>query len=225
VRNPITGAFVAFRAMGTAGEFLEIQKKAQARLQGSYPNLELTTAYAEFLAMVEQQYQAQMAQELVRIGADAPDISLPSPSGRKYKLSDLKGKVVLLDFWASWCGPCRRENPNVVSVYNKYKDKGFTIFSVSLDGVDESIRQRLASPQELQNVLNTTRQQWTQAIKDDNLSWEYHVSDLRRWDSAAADMYGVRGIPRAFMINREGKIVATEVRGAAMIEQELLKHL
>ena len=225
VSNPITGAFVAFQAMGTAGEFLDVQKKAQARLQQAHPTLELTTAYAEFIGMVEQQYQARMAQEVIKIGADAPDITLPSPTGKKYSLSDLKGKVVLLDFWASWCGPCRRENPNVVSVYNKYKDKGFTIFSVSLDGVDDGIRQRLGSPQEVQNVIANTRQQWAQAIKDDNLSWEYHVSDLKRWDSAAAGMYGVRGIPRAFMINREGKIVSIEVRGAAMIEQELLKHL
>lgn len=225
VSNPITGAFVAFRSMGTAGEYLDIQKKAQARLQQAHPNLELTSAYAEFLSMVEQQYQERMAQEVVKIGAEAPDITLPSPSGKKYSLSDLKGKVVLLDFWASWCGPCRRENPNVVSVYNKYKDKGFTIFSVSLDGVDDGIRQRLGSQQEIQNVLSNTRQQWIKAIQDDNLSWEYHVSDLKRWDSAAASLYGVRGIPRAFMINREGKIVSIEVRGAAMIEQELLKHL
>ena len=225
VSNPITGAFVAFRAMGTAGEFLAIQKKAQARLQQNHPTLELTSSYAEFLSMVEQQYQERMAQEVIQIGADAPDISLPGPNGKKYSLSDLKGKVVLLDFWASWCGPCRRENPNVVSVYNKYKDKGFTIFSVSLDGVDEGIRQRLGSQQEIQNVVSNTRQQWIKAIQDDNLTWEYHVSDLKRWDSAPATVYGVRGIPRAFMINREGKIVATEVRGAAMIEQELLKHL
>lgn len=225
VSNPLVAAFIAYRSLGTAGEYLDTQKKALARLSETHPNMDLTISYGEFLFMVEKQYKEALAQELIQLGVDAPDIKLPGPNGKQYALSDLKGKVVLLDFWASWCGPCRGENPNVVAVYNKYKDKGFTIFSVSLDGVDESIRQRVGSPQELQSMLEGTRKNWIDAIQADNLSWEYHVSDLKRWDSSASALYGVRSIPRAFMIDRQGKIVSTSVRGAQMIEAELLKHL
>ncbi len=225
VGNPLVAAFVAYRSMGTAGEFLATQKKAKARLDQTHPTLEITQTYGEFLAMVEQQYQEMRSQELIQVGNMAPDINLPGPNGKSYSLSGLKGKVVLVDFWASWCGPCRRENPNVVSVYNKYKDKGFTIFSVSLDGVDDGIRQRVSSPQEIQNMVQSTKQNWIAAIQTDKLTWEHHVSDLKRWDSAAAALYGVRSIPRAFMVDREGKIVNTNIRGAEMLEQELLKYL
>lgn len=117
----------------------------------------------------------------------------------KMKLSDLKGKVVLLDFWASWCGPCRKENPNVVNLYGKYKDAGFTVMSVSLD------RDKAA---------------WLAAIEKDKLSWPNHVSDLGHWSSKVPQMYQVKGIPFTVLIDQQGNIVKTNLRGEAL-DQEL----
>lgn len=223
-QSPLLGAYVAYRTLGANGAYLGMQRKALDRLAESEPNSNNLSAYNAFVEAAEKQFREQMARERVQIGGQAPEIALPSPNGKIYRLSDLKGKVVLLDFWASWCGPCRGENPNVVQVYNKYKDRGFTIFSVSLDGLNDNDRSR-ATPEQAQQLLERGRQNWIKAISDDQLSWPYHVSDLRQWSAQPAQTYGVRGIPRAFMINREGKIVATEVRGAANIEAELLKHL
>ena len=126
------------------------------------------------------------------VGDVAPDITLTSPSGETMSLSSLRGKVVLLDFWASWCGPCRRENPNVVKVYDDYKEEGFTVFSVSLD---------------------KDKGRWTQAIAKDNLTWGNHVSDLRGWSSSAAALYAVRSIPSTFLIDQNGVIVNKNLRG------------
>jgi thiol-disulfide isomerase/thioredoxin len=128
-------------------------------------------------------------------GELAPDIKLSNPSGKEISLSSLKGKIVLIDFWASWCGPCRRENPNVVKAYEKYKGKGFTIFSVSLD--EDKIK-------------------WTQAIQKDQLAWDTHVSDLKGWQSSAARLYSVKGIPATFLVGKDGKIVATNLRGESL---------
>ncbi|MCY7359273.1 MAG: AhpC/TSA family protein [Rudanella sp.] len=132
------------------------------------------------------------------MGGIAPDIALNDTTGAAVPLSSLRGKYVLIDFWASWCGPCRMENPNVVRMYNKYKEKGFTIYSVSLD---------------------QSRDSWVRAIRNDNLTWT-HVSDLRYWQSAAAQQYGVTGIPKTFLIDKEGKIIAKDLRGPAL-EQKL----
>lgn len=131
----------------------------------------------------------------VVMGAVAPPIALPTPAGQSLPLSSLKGKYVLLDFWASWCGPCRAENPNVVEAYNKYKDKGFTIYSVSLDD---------------------NKDKWQQAIQADGLSWPNHVSDLKRWESTAARDYGVEAIPTNFLLDKDGKIIARDLRGPAL---------
>lgn len=129
------------------------------------------------------------------IGAIAPELAFKDPEGKVRKLSDLRGKVVLLDFWASWCGPCRRESPNVRNVYAKYHDKGFEVFSVSLDRDAAS---------------------WKKAIQDDQLVWPNHVSDLKHWQSEAAAIYGVRSIPSMFLLDRDGRIVAKDLRGAAL---------
>lgn len=134
----------------------------------------------------------------VMVGSEAPEIALNDTTGKPVPLSSLRGKYVLIDFWASWCGPCRQENPNVVRMYNKYKDKGFAIYSVSLD---------------------QAKANWTKAIRNDNLTWT-HVSDLKYWQSAAAQQYGVQAIPQTFLIDRQGKIIAKNLRGDAL-EQKL----
>ena len=126
----------------------------------------------------------------INIGQVAPDIALADTNGNIIKLSSLRGKYVLIDFWASWCGPCRRENPNLVNVYNKYKDKGFEIYAVSLD---------------------RSRDGWINAIHKDNLTW-FHVSDLKYWESEAAALYGVKGIPFTVLLDPEGKIMNKGIR-------------
>ena len=136
------------------------------------------------------------------IGAMAPDLAFENPDGKIMKLSDLRGKVVLLDFWAAWCRPCRMENPNVVKAYNKFHDKGFEVYSVSLDRDKAS---------------------WVKAIKDDGLIWPNHVSDLGYWQSKAAKIYGVNSIPATFLIGRDGRIIAKNLRGAAL--ENALKEL
>ncbi len=225
VSNPTLGAFVAFRALGNAPQFIDLQKKAQAKLAAAEPNSEFAAEYGKFISSLETQMMAQQSDELIQIGQPAPDIKLASPSGKEYSLSELKGKVVLLDFWASWCGPCRRENPNVVEVYKKYNKKGFEVFSVSLDGVDSQTAMRLGSQAEVNSMMQNAKQRWIDAIAQDGLLWKYHVSDLRKWEAAPAALYGVHSIPRTFLIDREGKIVSTNLRGAAAIEAELQKHL
>lgn len=129
------------------------------------------------------------------IGAIAPDLAFPDPDGNIRKLSDLRGKVVLLDFWASWCRPCRGENPHVVAMYQKYHDKGFEVFSVSLDRDKES---------------------WKRAIAADGLVWPNHVSDLKYWSSDAARTYGVSSIPSTFLLDQNGRIIAKNLRGEAL---------
>jgi peroxiredoxin len=131
---------------------------------------------------------------VTEIGSTAPDFTLNTPEGTPFTMSSLKGKIVLLDFWASWCQPCRRENPNVVSVYNQYKDKGFEILGVSLDKDKAS---------------------WLKAIADDKLTWR-HVSDLKYWQSDVAVKYGVQSIPFTLLLDKEGKIIAKNLRGDAL---------
>jgi len=158
-------------------------------------------------AIIQNLYKNYLAEKQAREAANpfargklVPDFEeLRTDGKKKMKLSDLKGQVVLLDFWASWCGPCRAENPNVVQNYQKYKDAGFTVMSVSLD---------------------SNKDKWLAAIAADQLVWPNHVSDLGGWKSKVAVLYGVQSIPFTVLLDKEGRVIATNLRGAAL-EQTL----
>ncbi|WP_198661609.1 peroxiredoxin family protein [Lewinella sp. IMCC34183] len=222
VENPYTAAYVTFMSLQRAGEAgVDLHRAAIQRLPEGDQNRQ---NYAAYLGELEKQLAFMKSQELIQPGQPAPDLQLKNPQGETVSLSDLRGQVVLLDFWAAWCRPCRQENPNVVRVYNKYKDQGFTIFSVSLDGVDDSQAARL-TPEQVEEARETQRQKWAAAIEQDGLVWENHGSELRFWSGDASAKYGVRAIPATFLIDREGKIVEIGLRGAASIERALQQIL
>jgi peroxiredoxin len=133
------------------------------------------------------------------IGAEAPNFSGPTPKGEELALEDAMSKVTLIDFWASWCRPCRIENPNIVSIYNDYKDRGFTVIGVSLDKPN-------------------SKDAWLKAIEDDNLEWN-HVSNLKYWQEPIAQKYGIRSIPAAFLIDENGIIIGKNLRGNDLREK------
>ncbi len=147
---------------------------------------------------VKQYIESVEAYGVTRPGTKAPEIALPNPQGDTIRLSQTRGKYVLVDFWASWCRPCRIESPNLVKAYNKYHSKGFTIFSVSLD---------------------RNKQAWINAINSDGLGQWYHVSDLRGWQSQAARKYGVNAIPSNFLLDPQGRIIAKNLRGQKLMDK------
>lgn len=174
------------------GDFLLFEKVSLA-LTEKYPE-------SEHVKFLQEQINENRA---IAVGAMAPEITLPAPNGEPVSLSSLKGKYVLIDFWAAWCKPCRNENPNVVKAYNRFKDKGFEVFGVSLDGVPNQPEPRDA---------------WLKAVQDDQLTWT-QVSDLQGWNTSVIADYKFSGIPHSVLIDPTGKILAKNLRGTALHEK------
>ena len=171
---------------------IEVLKVLHKGYEESYPGHPMTVNIGSQVAQLQQSLKDYKDFKEKNI---APEIALPNPAGEEMKLSSLRGKYVLIDFWASWCGPCRVENPNVVRLYNKYKGDKFEIFSVSLD---------------------KDGGKWKQAIEADGLIWDYHVSDLKGWETSMVEKYQFNGIPHTVLIDPEGKIIAEKLRGPSL---------
>ena len=221
--NTLMATFLLLKSFPNSGEQLPLSKELSKKLLAENPDSQYAKDYQKLVAALESNYLSMMASQKVQIGKPAPEIDLESPDGKKYALSDLKGKVVLLDFWASWCGPCRKANPHVVETYNKYKSKGFTVYSVSLDGINPRLKNRFKTEEEIEKQLDKAKKKWVAAIEKDGLAWDAHVSDLQHWNSVAAKTYGVRSIPQTFLIDRDGTIAAINPRNN--LEEALLKIL
>lgn len=170
-------------------EVLRVMHKAY---EDKYPGHPMTVNVGTQVAQLEQGLKDYTDFKEKNI---APEIAMPNPQGKEMKLSSLRGKYVLIDFWASWCGPCRVENPNVVRLYNKYKGDKFEIFSVSLDKDGEK---------------------WKKAIEADGLIWDYHVSELTGWETDVVQKYQFSGIPHTVLIDPEGKVIAEKLRGPSL---------
>jgi len=178
--NVLMGAFLVTYFESKIESHIDIYEKIYESLKAQYGDNQFV------------RYVGSKVANSIIAGRMAPDIVMTDPYGKERKLSDLRGKVVMIDFWASWCRPCRMENPNVVKLYKQYHDKGFEIYSVSLD---------------------RNRDDWMRAIEQDGLEWENHVSDLNGWTSSGGATYGIRSVPSTVLIDREGRIIARNLRG------------
>ncbi len=221
--DPLIGYQVSSKMFRMRPEFLHVHKAVASRMTTTYPDLELTRTFAAQVNTVERQYISKQASEKIKVGQPAPNISQPGVDGKTRSLADMKGKVVLLDFWASWCGPCRKANPKVVDVYKRYKDKGFDVFSVSLDGLDSRTKARYDGEDQIKMQMDRQKERWVAAIEKDNLIWDAHVSDLKKWESAPAAAYGVKSIPKTFLIGKDGNIAYINPRNN--LEEVVKTHL
>ena len=176
---------------------LKIMKIIANAFELKYPRTSVSKSFRKQVDELESAYNTFLNSN--NGTREAPEISANNPDGKPIKLSDLRGKIVLIDFWASWCAPCRKENPTIVKLYEKYKDKDFTILSVSLD----------------QDLIN-----WRGAIKIDGLKWPNHVSDLKGWGSEVISSYNFNEIPHTVLVNKEGKIIGQDLRGIEL-EQKI----
>ena len=193
-KSPVVALFAATMAPVELSKF----EAPLAKLVKRFPDHKgIADALAYVKAQVakpQTQTQPTAPTAAPTVGDLAPEITMNDVNDKPFSLSQLRGKYVLIDFWASWCGPCRGENPNVVAAFNQYKDKNFTVLGVSLD---------------------KNKQAWLDAIKEDKLTWQ-HISDLKYWSSAAAPLYGFDGIPYNVLIDPQGKIIATNLRESAL---------
>ncbi|HKK42978.1 MAG TPA: TlpA disulfide reductase family protein [Bacteroidales bacterium] len=167
-------------------------EKVDSSLYSQYPDYDPVATLHEQVKQFKSDTPGEATPGEAGIGAEAPEISLPDPEGDTIKLSSTRGSVVLLDFWASWCNPCRRENPNLVKAYNLYHKKGFQIFQVSLD---------------------KTKEAWLDGIKFDQLGKWIHVSDLKYWNSVVVPLYKIESIPCNYLLDKNGRIIASNLRG------------
>lgn len=178
--------------------FKKIEKALSVSVPNSKYHMAITSQIQQIEAASKPQTQPQGIQQDINIGKEFTELNFTDPNGKAITMESLKGNYVLVDFWASWCKPCRMENPNVVNLYNKYKDKGFSVYSVSLD---------------------TDKNRWLNAIEQDNLTWPNHVSDLKGWKTEATQIYQFRGIPYTMLVDPNGKIIATKLRGQQLDRQ------
>ncbi len=180
--------------------------KVDSSLSKNYPEYEpVVTLHEQVKEMIAYLERSKPSAAGSGEKAEAPEISLPSPEGDTIKLSSTRGSIVLLDFWAAWCGPCRKENPNLVKAYNKYQGKGFQIYQVSLD---------------------KTKEAWIKGIQDDKLERWIHVSDVKYWNSSVVPLYKIESIPANYLLDKEGRIIASNLRGDALqrkLDEYLIK--